>query len=572
MDDHKKEQLRQAKADAIEALCAIPEARYASLADVDVRLRDYCEEVRDNPVRHNLYEVLSVVRFFRLLDKYSFSIPAVRRFINFAEAVKLSGTTGRRSYKATPVQVFQYASIWGFRLPDGRRLVREACLFIPRKFSKTTTSAIFATYDMMYGDANAQAYVAANSYDQAQQCFKEIREIVKGVDPSMRFFHTNRHTVVFRRGERHSMARALSASPDRLDGLNASLVVMDEYSQAKDSELLSVLTTSMAVRKEPLTIIITTASDKMFGAFALLLDGYKKVMHGEIEADEVFAHIFEPDVDDEEGDENTWRKVQPHYGITVQPDFYQMEYAKALRDANAMNAFRTKLLNIFAEVDTNVWMTYQQANDLQRDITLQDMRGRPPCMVAFDLSVRDDFSAVAYQIYDKRSKSFHTHIDYYFPEGALPSHPNRELYTRWAEDGHLKLCEGEVIDYAQIVNDIIAANKLVKIINIGYDAYKSLVCVNMLRSAIGPNADRVLRPVPQTYAHFTASVDSFQYGALTGKETINRNPINVFCITNAMIDVDRLGNKKPIKRAPSLKVEGIQLILFNHWLYNNWES
>ena len=572
MDDHKKEQLRQAKADAIKALCAIPEARYASLADVDVRLRDYCEEVRDNPVRHNLYEVLSVVRFFRLLDKYEFSIPAVRRFINFAEAVKLSGTTGRRSYKATPVQVFQYASIWGFRLPDGRRLVREACLFIPRKFSKTTTSAIFATYDMMYGDANAQAYVAANSYDQAQQCFKEVAGIVKGVDPTMRFFHANRHTITFRRAERNSFAQCLTANTTTKDGLNASLVVMDEYSQAKDSELLSVLTTSMAVRKEPLTIIITTASDKMFGAFALLLDGYKKVMHGEIEADEVFAHIFEPDVDDEEGDENTWRKVQPHYGITVQSDFYQMEYAKALRDANAMNAFRTKLLNIFAEVDTNVWMTYQQANDLQRDITLQDMRGRPPCMVAFDLSVRDDFSAVAYQIYDKRNKSFHTHIDYYFPEGALPSHPNRELYTRWAEDGHLKLCEGEVIDYAQIVNDIITANKLVKIINIGYDAYKSLVCVNMLRSAIGPNADRVLRPVPQTYAHFTASVDSFQYGALTGKETINRNPINVFCITNAMIDVDRMGNKKPIKRAPSLKVEGIQLILFNHWLYNNWES
>lgn len=572
MDDHKKEELRQAKIKATEALCAIPEAHYASLADVDVRLRGYCEDVRDNPSRHNLYEVLSVVRFFRLREKYEFSISAVRRFINFAEAVKLSGTTGRRSYKATPVQVFQYASIWGFRLPDGRRLVREACLFIPRKFSKTTTSAIFATYDMMYGDANAQAYVAANSYDQAQQCFKEIREIVKGVDPSMRFFHTNRHTVVFRRADRNSMARALSASPDRLDGLNASLVVMDEYAQAKNSELLSVLTTSMAVRKEPLTIIITTASDKMFGAFALLLDGYKKVLRGEIEADEVFAHIFEPDVDDEESDENTWRKVQPHYGITVQPDFYRMEYAKALRDVNAMNAFRTKLLNIFAEVDTRVWMTYQQANDLQRDVTLESFKGRPPCMVAFDLSVRDDFSSVAYQIYDRKSRSFHTHIDYYFPEGALASHPNRELYTNWAENGYLKLCSGEVIDYAQIVGDIIAANRFVKIINIGYDSYKALTCVNMLRSAIGANADRVLRPVPQTYGHFTASVDSFQYGALTGKETVNANPINTFCITNAVIDIDRMNNKKPVKRAPDLKIDGLICLLMDHFLYNNWES
>lgn len=218
-------------------------------------------------------------------------------------------------------------------------------------------------------------------------------------------------------------------------------------------------------------------------------------------------------------------------------------------------------------------MTYRQANDLLRDLPLSSWQGRPPAMVAFDLSVRDDFSAVAYQIYDKKNKSFHTHIDYYFPEGALASHPNRELYTRWAQEGHLKLCKGEVIDYAMIVNDILSADQYIQIMNIGYDSYKALTCVNMLRAALPMGrADKVLKAVPQTYAHFTASVDSFQYGALTGKETVNNNPINVFCITNAVIDVDRMGNKKPIKRAANLKIEGIVLILMTHWLFNNWES
>lgn len=574
MDDQRKEQLRQLKIEAIEKLRAIPAARYATLADTDSRLRDYCEEVRDNPQGHNLYEVLSVVRFFSMREKYEWDIQSVRRFIKFSEVVKLSGLRGRRTYKATPVQVFQYANIWGFRR-NGKRLIREVCLFIPRKYSKTTTSAIFASYDVMYGDSNGQAYVAANSYDQAQQCFKEISGILTNIPGAGRFLKTNRHTIAFRRNERNSFAQCLTANTKTKDGLNASLIVMDEYSQARDSDLLSVLTTSMAVRKEPLTIIITTASDQMFGPFAQLLDGYKRVLRGELVADEMFAHIFEPDVDDEEGEESTWRKVQPHYGVTVQTDFYEMEYAKALRDANAMNAFRTKLLNIFAEVDTKVWMTYKQAEDLLRDVKLEDFHNHPPAMVAFDLSVRDDFSAVAYQIYDRKSRSFHTHVDYYFPEGALASHHNRELYTMWAQNGHLKLCPGEVIDYAMIVNDILAANKYVKIINIGYDAYKSLTCVNMLQAAImslGSNPSKVLRSVPQTYGHFTASVDLFQYGALTGKETMNNNPINTFCITNALIDVDRMENKKPVKRSPDLKIDGIVCTLMCHWLYNNWES
>ena len=441
---------------------------------------------------------------------------------------------------------------------------------------------------MMYGDANAQAYVAANSYDQAQQCFKEILGIVQGIDPSMRFFKTNRHTVKFRRNERDSFAQCLTSNTKTKDGLNASLVIMDEYSQARSSELLSVLTTSMAVRKEPLTIIITTASDQMFGPFAQLLDGYKRVLRGELVADELFAHVFEPDVDDEESAESTWRKVQPHYGITVQSDFYEMEYAKALRDANAMKDFRTKLLNVFAEIDTKVWISYKQASEMMRDIKLEDWKGRPPCMVAFDLSVRDDFSAVCYQIYDKTTRSFHSHVDYYFPEGALSSHPNRELYTIWAEQGHLKLCDGDVIDYRMIVSDILAANKVVQIMNIGYDNYKALTCVNMLRAAIGYHrAEKILRPVPQTYGHFTASVDSFQYGALTGKETFNANPINVFCCTNAIIDVDRMQNKKPIKRSSAngssasangssasspAKIDGLICMLMNHWLFNNYES
>ena len=249
-----------------------------------------------------------------------------------------------------------------------------------------------------------------------------------------------------------------------------------------------------------------------------------------------------------------------------------MEYSKALRDANAMNAFRTKLLNIFAEVDTKVWMTYEQASALLRDKDIRDYGGRPACMVAFDLSVHDDFSAVAYQIYESSIKGFHTHVDYYFPEGALAAHPNRELYTAWAKAGHLKLCEGNVIDYTRIVNDILEANRHLTILNIGYDTYKSLTCVNLLRAAIGYNrAGKVLRPVPQTYGHFTASVDSFQYGALTGHETMNNNPINVFCITNAVIDVDRLENKKPVKRNPDLKIDGLICTLMCHWLFNNYE-
>lgn len=106
------------------------------------------------------------------------------------------------------------------------------------------------------------------------------------------------------------------------------MVIVDEYSQADSAALKNVLTSSMGARLNPLTVVITTASDKETAPFVEMLKMYKAILRGEIENDSIFAHIFEPDIDDEEGDPATWRKVQPHMGITVYEDFYIDAYQR----------------------------------------------------------------------------------------------------------------------------------------------------------------------------------------------------------------------------------------------------
>ena len=63
-----------------------------------------------------------------------------------------------------------FGNIFGFYNAEGLRLIRDVYLFVPRKFSKTTSVASLAIYDMLFGDSNAQAYVGANSYSQAKIC------------------------------------------------------------------------------------------------------------------------------------------------------------------------------------------------------------------------------------------------------------------------------------------------------------------------------------------------------------------------------------------------------------------
>ena len=407
--------------------------RYA-LEETDKRMQQYVCQVIDNPDDHNLYELLKIRRFFQMLGRWDWKPKRVKKKIRLYEKLKFSGTTRRQRYKLTPVQVFQFANLFGFARPDGRRLIRTAYIFVPRKFSKTTFAAFLAVDDMLFGDYNAEAYVGANSYDQAKKCFNEVRSIMFDLDPKQRHFRINRETVSFKDRGRESLAQCLTANAQTKDGLFASLAILDEYAQARNTankngaDLKNVLTTSMGPRKNPLTVIITTASDVIEGPCYNELEGVKKVLRGEVENDIVFADLFLPDADDEEGDPHTWAKVQPHLGITVQPDFYEIEWQNAQLSAENMLAFRTKLLNIFTVNEIKTWFGYQDAKALIGSFDVDSVKGRPDCAVAFDLSVHDDFSAVAYTIYVRESKRFYSHVDYYFPLGALKGHPNERLY------------------------------------------------------------------------------------------------------------------------------------------------
>ena len=580
MTEEEKTRWRQFKADTVRELQEgrnIYTDRYRrALIDTDKRIGDYVFSVIDNPCRHNLYEILGVRRFLRMLDKYEWKAGRVKRFIKFYQALRFSGIQGRTRYKLTPIQTFQFANIYGFAREDGRRLIRTAYLFVPRKFSKTTSSAALAVYDMLFGDSNAQAYVGANSYDQAKICFDEIRKIMLDIDPRGKHFRVNREKITFKDRGRGSLIQCLTANASTKDGLFASLVIMDEYAQARNTagkngaDLKNVLTTSMGPRREPLTIVITTASEVVDGPFAHELEGVLKVLRGEAEADTMFASIFMPDVDDSESDPNTWAKVQPHLGITVQPDYYANEWQTAQLSAENMLAFRTKLLNIFTVNDEKTWFTHEKAKELVGDFDIDNVANRPDCAVAFDLSVHDDFSAVTYTVYSSENKRFYAHTDYYFPEGALKGHPNEQLYRLWHEKGYLKFCKGQKIDTTMITEDILRRSKLVNIIRIGYDAYKAQELTSILKSV---GAKNVLMPFSQTYGSFNLPVESFEMLAYSdpAKIVLNDNPINVFCLENCVIDTDHLENKKPIKLSQYRKIDGAITLLMTLGLLYTFE-
>lgn len=564
MNEQEKARLRAEKEGVTARLGAVDAGRYR-LAEVDARLDAYVREVCSRPAAHNLWEQLSVERFLRRCRRYGINVAEVRTFYRFYESLYFPGKSGHRRYRLTPVQCFQFCNIFGF-WSGGRRVTRQVVLFVPRKFSKTTSTAALALYDLLYGEANAESYTGANSQDQAKKCFDVIRGALRRLDPKQKYYTINEQEIKSRRTDRSALSQCLTANARTKDGLNASLVIMDEYAQARDSQLLDVLTTSMGVRDNPLTVIITTASSVFEGPFYAMLEGCKRVLLGEMEQEGLFAHLFEPDVDDEEGDPATWAKVQPHLGVTVNPEFYREEWEKARASgASEMTAFRTKLLNIYATDARRSWLPAEEVAKVVRAFRLADLPGRPGATVAVDLSVRGDLTAVSTCVWRPKAQEFYIETDYFFPRGALEGHPNEMTLRAWAEAGHITLLDGDVMDYRYIARYVMERSQRFTLLAVGYDAYKAREMVNILQNS---GLRGLMKPVSQTYAAFTSVCMSFETGVFNRKIFLNDNPINLYCVENAVLDRDRMENMKPVKRQENRRIDGLITALMSLKLWH----
>ncbi len=118
-----------------------------------------------------------------------------------------------------------------------------------------------------------------------------------------------------------------------------------------------------------------------------------------------------------------------------------------------------------------------------------------------------------------------------------------------------ELCEGERIDVRMVAQDILRRARRLNVVRIGYDAYKSQDLVNTLMSVGNPD---VLQSFPQTYGAFNKPVENFEMVVYDSPRRIvmNNNPINVYCLSNCVIDMDALENKKLVKASQYRKIDG----------------
>ena len=439
-----------------------------------------------------------------------------------------------------------------YRVDTRRRKYKSAHISVSRKNGKTTLCAALGLFGLIAdGEPAASVIMAANSREQGHIDFDAAAAFARQLDPKRKSLKVLRNEIVFQKN--NANLKVISADASTGDGLNPSMVILDELHEAVDSKLFDVLRSGMGFREQPLMMSITTAGFRLGGFCNQYEDYCKEVLAGQKVDDTLFALIYTLDDGDDWTDSKCYIKANPNLGVTVKPDWLNEEVNKARNTPSLEVGVRTKNLNQWVS-SSSVWIPEHYVRKCLKKVDLSDFIGRNNYLVyiGFDLAAVSDLTCVSFLFIDPDTEEYFFKNFYYLPKSALEGKYNSELYKMWSKKGYLILTDSETTDYSYIKNQLLYWYNKLDVQGIFYDAWNSTQLVNDLI-----NEGLPMQAFSQSIGHFSRPTKEYERLVLSEKVILDDNPINRFCHDNVELKVDMNGNCKPIGDHNAKKIDGV---------------
>lgn len=527
---------------------------------VDEKYISYAKQIINNEIKSGELMKLTAKRYLSWFERedIEFRPEKADKVVNFCHHLKLStGKFAGKYMKLTEWQKFFIYFVYGFVHKDtGYRVIRQCYLQLSRKSGKTALASALALYHLIAdGESDGQIIFAANSTAQAQLAFAMAQNYVQGLDASGKHFKKYRDSIRFPKTK--SVIKVVSSDANRLDGLNVSMAVIDEYHAAPNNAVADVLESSVGMRTQPLILYVTSAGFDMTGPCYEMRQICVSILNNKIEDDTLGGFIFEMDEEDDIEDPNNWIKCQPNLELTVTSDYIQQQLIKAKNNPSLFINFKTKILNYWCASAVGEWIPQDYIIKCSQKIDLKnnDYEGLIG-ILGVDLSSVSDMTALS-MMFECEGK-FYFKNWYFLPESALKESSNRDKYKKWWKQGYLHLTHGNVIDFDYVYNKIMEINQDMPIEAISYDAWQSTALIIKLTEE-GFNC----QPYSQSMGNMNKPTKYMETIARNGKLIIDDNPITRWMFSNVVIKSDYNGNQKPIKanHSSEFKIDGIVAML-----------
>lgn len=511
----------------------------------------YADDVISGKVVAGKWVRLACQRFIDDLDKHSFDVDKAQRILDFfPDFIRhVKGKLAGQPYELSDWEAFILINLFGFVDANGKRRFRTAYVEVARKNSKSTFCsgiALFMTaFDM---EGGAEVYSAATTRDQARIVFGDAQNMVRKSAPLKKVFGV--HKLNIHHMKSASKFEPLSSDAQTLDGLNIHCGIMDEVHAHKTREVWDVVETATGAREQPLILAITTAGFNKQGIGYEQREYVTKVLSGVVDDDTYFGIIFTIDEDDDPFDQTVWVKANPNLGRSKKLDDMQRLAKKASEMPAARNNFLTKHLNVWVNAET-AWLDMARWEKLPKRGSIEHLKTLP-CYIGLDLANKLDVAAVVAAFPD--GNEIHFICKFYLPENTIyaKSRTIGNMYDTWAQQGHLTLTDGDIIDHEYIEHDIREMLNDFDVKAVGFDPWGSTQMSIRLSEDGAPMVE-----IPQTVKNLSESMKEIEAKVISGELHKDANPMMDWMASNIVVKLDRNENYFPNKEHPDNKIDGM---------------
>ena len=393
--------------------------------------------------------------------------------------------------------------------------------------------------------------------------------------------------------------KVLSADAGTKHGLKPSCVIFDELHAQPNRKLWDVMTSGAGSgRSQPVWFVLTTAGDdpdrgsigwevheqaiavrdaralkqiRAEGGDPRQVLSLRRVDDGDMESAQKelleqdlpnwlpvlygLTAIYGDDPDDLKDidiwDEKLWHQCNPSLGRHLKLRTLRLEAQAAKLSEAGEKLFRWLRLNEWISVKAVGWLPLTLYDKLQwgpskkaeREKWIEQLRGKI-CYGGVDLSSTTDLAAFVLFFPKQEGLDHSVWLPYIWRSGkdidSAEKHDHAP-YRDWARAGFLTVCDGEVIDYADVERTIAEAKALYDLRMVGFDPYLSRTVTQRL----APVVDVV--EIPQDMRNMSPAMKELKEGMLKHDILHVHNTCYRWTFGNVRIYVDGNENTKPMK-------------------------
>ncbi len=462
--------------------------------------------------------------------------------------------------------------VYSFKMADtGLRRFTEVLLEIARKNGKSTMFAADGNTDLFVGEGGVGICCASNDDRQAKLIWSELGGMRQRLDPQK--VMTSQNLVLIKNNLKNIEVVRLSSKTQNKDGFNFKKVYLDESHDMPDDEIAEACWRAMSTHDEPLFLNCTTQGFITDGYLDKKIETAKAIINKEREDIHFLAWIYEQDNEQEIWqDETTWEKSNPsiRYGVK--------KIAKLKRDIETAKHDKAARIHLLTK-DFNIKQNNAQAWLMNEDycyeiepFKLEEFRGSF-CLGAVDLAATTDMVSARIFLMKPNDKIKYIHQHYWILEKKLTDSNDKEAgaeYQEWAKRGLLTIHEGNEIDISKVADWFYQLYKdyNIKPYMTGYDQRFSKTFTDRMNE-YNFEVDMILQ------GKVLSNAMKFVEADLKDKLiNYNKNEIDKWCLGNAAMEVDNIGNAMcvKVKNQASKRIDGAITYIILYEVYRRYRS